>query len=1281
MFCRSAAPVFIAILVLVTTARAQTDTGPPPKAAQHSEGPSAAPWSMPDAVCSDERLQKQNLPPSQQMPKILSPLAHLDQVTAIAHIPDLNYVVTGSNDGTIRIWDSETSDQVELLFSDYTRRVSDVAGRPKHKTQIAASISASGLSRSYVALFDLTTGRARTLCSGGVVTALTFSSDGGTLAVLDLWSVSLWNIDTFTLIRRINGPRKAVQFLDSNTLAVHTEDSVVLTDAKSGEAKGTPIPTGVGTAFSVDLSHGILFHLNKNVLTIWSMSPVKLINTVQLFSDVQLLAFDQDQGRLYASGFESVGFGGGTRYIYRISGAVWNNVEAFGGPDDRVTALAVARGNLMVGEFHGQVRRFNVRENFAVEADLGIRAEDITSIATSAGDRYIAAGDRSGIISVWETDSGGYRELDHFNVRKNLEPFFPSRSMGVGVREQFIAGEPNPPPFLRVLNMAFLGDSTLLAVAYGSGHTLVIDVLSGKTAVDASISDMGLTNFVSIGSTELFIASAAMIHWWNIESGKSGDFATTLHGLSSLTLTPDNKTLIVAGQDGLQAFDAGTFTAIGSLVQRGFSTAIAVADGNDSVSVLSGTQLVTWHFKTGSSTTANLDRGIPTTLGPDFREEFGFQISASHRRVALVGYGIHIWDSKAPKVLRRMEVGFSVTAVAMTANGKTIVAGGRDGTIGFIDLASGTELGSLFSLSPLGWYGHTRSGFFDASPLLWDRLSFAPNGAGLATLSSSDMFGRYFTPNAIPRILVQRASPPVPSGAASTSSGATVAARAVVPPLIEITSPHPTVKIGHGVLQELSATRTGPGRPPTTMKFLRPQPQGSMVESGPRLIDPQVTVALRATDRGGGLSSCKLFRNSHLIHSFMSLPEGQRSVSLSWDAQMLPGSVEFSAYCFDKHGNRSAVARSTVVGDDKLRGTRRAFILGIGIGRYQRPGLHLNFAESDVDLVTDTLHSALSNTRSFDDVIPIKLRDEEATDTNILAALHLLAGTFQGNRSLLPKQIRDLPVTSAQDTVFFYFTGHGTKSESRYFLLANNFHLDLATGRVSGAVSDLALANALEALGASQVVVILDACESGAALDAEQRSVGPFNFKSFAQMAYDKGIFVISATQSDSDAHESADLCHAQFTYVLVEDGLVSNLADWRPVDKVITTKEWLQYGAEKVEPVTPHKHCQLVESTQAAAAGAKRPKVTRNLWEQTPRLFLPDVYSGFDFTVSDFRAATTAISKGALTNLGGDATLHAYSFAGILGETRLDVSGLKVSYNSERGRNDTERSLSITAP
>jgi WD40 repeat protein len=656
VFHRVASPTILAAILGVSTAHAQTDTvrNPPPRTVPSGVGRTPPPSTVPGAVCSPVTPAQEKPASGRHGPQILSPLAHLDQVNAITDIPSLNYVVTASNDGTIRVWDSETANQVGLLFSDYTQRILDVAARPRHATEVAASILKFGSLDSHVAIFDLTTGKARTVCSGGGATRLRFSPDGTTLAVLDSWSVSVWDVNTFGLIRRIDGPLTAIQFFDNSTLALHTQDGVVLTQFRTIEKKAS-IPTGVGTEFVLDLTEGLLFNLNKNVVTVWSLSTSTLLTTVPLFSDVQFLAFDQDQRKLYASGFESVAFRGGARFIYRISGPDWKNVEAFGGPDDRITALAVGGGNLMIGEFNGEVRRFNVREKFEVEPDLGVRAEDITAIATSAGDRYIAAGDRSGVISVWETDSGTYRELDHFNVRKSLAPYFP-KTGGRGASEVFTFGEPSPPPFLRVLNLAFLGDSTLLAVAYGSGHTLVIDVLSGKIFVDATISDMGLTNFVSIGSSTLLIGSLGEIHWWNIETGKSGNLAANLHGLSSLALTPDCKKLIVAGDDGVQLFDTTTFSpTVPRFNRRSPGRSIAVATSNGSAVVLSETEFVTWDFTSGLPAQSNLDRGIPKTLTPDLREESSFQVSAKQNRIVMVGsgYGIHIWDSTKPKALRR----------------------------------------------------------------------------------------------------------------------------------------------------------------------------------------------------------------------------------------------------------------------------------------------------------------------------------------------------------------------------------------------------------------------------------------------------------------------------------------------------------------------------------------------------------------------------------------------------------------------------------------------------
>jgi len=442
-----------------------------------------------------------------------------------------------------------------------------------------------------------------------------------------------------------------------------------------------------------------------------------------------------------------------------------------------------------------------------------------------------------------------------------------------------------------------------------------------------------------------------------------------------------------------------------------------------------------------------------------------------------------------------------------------------------------------------------------------------------------------------------------------------------VPPSVRFTEPLPTLTIGYLPVQKEDVQLIESGRVVTSMPYIYPQPEGSYIETGPRLVDPRVKVTLSVTDRGAGVSSCKLFRNRHLIHTFSGLPRAKIS-ELSWDAEMLPGNVEFSAYCFDRYGNRSIVDRTVVIGDQKLKGTRRAFVIAVGINDYVRSGLHLSFAESDAQLVSKTLYSELRRTGDFDQVVPVDLLSSEGTAENIIAALQLLSGTYHGNPSLLPIQIRNLPSASAHDTVFFYFAGHGAKVGSRYILLAHNFQFDLTSRHWSGAVSDLTLATNLESLRADKVVVIIDACESGAALDPGNGRVGPFDFKSFAQMAYDKGIFVIAATQSSVAAREVASLCHGQFTYILVKDGLVSYLADWRPVDGKISVKEWLQYGAEHKHPLTPNKECaQPTPPPKILGENAKPIESAKSLWEQVPRLFLPDVYSGFDFMVSKVSA------------------------------------------------------------
>src|SRR5207253_10165785 len=90
-----------------------------------------------------------------------------------------------------------------------------------------------------------------------------------------------------------------------------------------------------------------------------------------------------------------------------------------------------------------------------------------------------------------------------------------------------------------------------------------------------------------------------------------------------------------------------------------------------------------------------------------------------------------------------------------------------------------------------------------------------------------------------------------------------------------------------------------------------------------------------------------------------------------------------------------------------------------------------------------------------------------------------------------------------------------------------------------------------------------DACNSGQALEAEEKRRGPMNSKGLAQLAYEKGMYILTAAQSYQAALEAAQLGHGFLTYTLVEEGLKKGMADREAKDGEVTVREWFDYATE----------------------------------------------------------------------------------------------------------------------
>jgi uncharacterized caspase-like protein len=121
-------------------------------------------------------------------------------------------------------------------------------------------------------------------------------------------------------------------------------------------------------------------------------------------------------------------------------------------------------------------------------------------------------------------------------------------------------------------------------------------------------------------------------------------------------------------------------------------------------------------------------------------------------------------------------------------------------------------------------------------------------------------------------------------------------------------------------------------------------------------------------------------------------------------------------------------------------------------------------------------------------------------------------------------------------------------------------------------LSDRALDHVMEGINAGQFLLVIDACNSGQVLEADEKRPGPMNSKGLAQLAYEKGMYILTASQSYQAALEVAQLGHGLLTYALIEQGLKETYADNDPHDGKLTVREWLNYASQRVPQIQIQK-------------------------------------------------------------------------------------------------------------
>jgi hypothetical protein len=232
-------------------------------------------------------------------------------------------------------------------------------------------------------------------------------------------------------------------------------------------------------------------------------------------------------------------------------------------------------------------------------------------------------------------------------------------------------------------------------------------------------------------------------------------------------------------------------------------------------------------------------------------------------------------------------------------------------------------------------------------------------------------------------------------------------------------------------------------------------------------------------------------------------------------------------------------------------------------------------------------------------VVPRVLSDKSATKENFHVVLDLLAGRAVDEKITSRIAGADkLEKVTPDDLVLIAFSSHGyTDKQGNFYIIPYNTG-PVANGQITPEVlkhciSSEELSEWVRDIDSGEMVMVVDTCHSAATVEAEGFRPGPMGSRGLGQLAYDKGMRILAASQADDVALENEKLQQGLLTYALMHDGIDAEQADYDPKDGKVTLEEWLRYALERVPSL--YEEVKLGQ-VQTFAKGSKDTGVNESL-------------------------------------------------------------------------------------
>jgi hypothetical protein len=476
---------------------------------------------------------------------------------------------------------------------------------------------------------------------------------------------------------------------------------------------------------------------------------------------------------------------------------------------------------------------------------------------------------------------------------------------------------------------------------------------------------------------------------------------------------------------------------------------------------------------------------------------------------------IRIWDKESGKEISVL-TGHSgaVSGLNFTPDGKKLISCSTEGVIKVWDLNTFTEIYTYIQLNRNEWLVKNPEGYFDGSKKALTSINYV---SGLDVIPVGSLFEKYYTPNLWRRIC---------EGEEFSQTNSSINSKISSAPEVQL-----QVKLSE---ENKVAIKTS----------------GDSIE----WFSNTIPINIELTDKGQGIDEYRVYNNEKLVFDETmanAKTRAGRQVSKSLEIPIISGDNKITVVALNKDRTESEPVSINVF-HDGVESQSDLYIFSVGIDKYSNPNYQLSYAVNDAKAYATRIKKGAKTI--FRNVEYFPIENSEANKSHILE-------TF--------KQIADK--ARPEDVFIFYYAGHGAMSsgtDNSFFIIPYDVTQMYGNDEVLNekAISAYELLKFSKQIAAGKQMFILDACQSGGALEAINTR-GATREKAIAQLARSTGTFFLLASGAVQFASEARELGHGIFTYALIEG--IDGKADGGQLDRKITANELKGYVEDRVPEIT----------------------------------------------------------------------------------------------------------------